>query len=564
VKRTSSDGAKGSSLVLKHRIPPGKPQLFKPFRLGQGITVVGRRPASDIVLDADLVSRQHAKILVTDMGITVHDLDSHNGIFINGKKVRSAPLKKGDLLYVGSVCISIEEGSALADEVHDYGADLNSSDALRAAHTGSENLEDPIARNLAAICKATDLLMDADDQQFYAEVVQICRELTGAEIAAWLTGEPNDLSTGVLLQDAMTPTQDIQLFWPVAKKVVSEGVALFASGAEGGEGAIMCVPIFEGLKAVGAIYLARPDLGPSFTERELNTLSAISHIVGSRMAGRGGMALQATQSVATAPARTSLDGSDEKSQKLQAQVEEANTQILALQAELDHSKDASAEADAGLKTLVEEMVPLAWRTRLEALLANPNAVSAMEEAGTCALIVGITGVDAWAGNASPDEVKERLDRFCAAVKSRSRARGGTVTQVMGHTHLILFPNDSNGVLQAVACAGEIMNLVPPRTDGGVHGAMHAGTTRSGFCGDGPRATHVQVGEAILVAQRMIEKAQPNTLYCTDAIKKAVASAGGLRFVAAGPHLITGMNTPVELHFLTSADAAAAAAVGAGQ
>jgi class 3 adenylate cyclase len=543
-------------------VPAGKSPLFKPHRLGQGVTVLGRRPEADVVINAELVSRQHAKILVTDMGITVHDLDSHNGVFINGKKVRSAPLKEGDLLYVGPVCVSVEDGGTVEEGPQDYQADLNSSDALRAAHTGQENLDDPTARNLAAICKATDLLFDADDVQFYPEVVQICRELTGAEVAAWLTGEPNNLETGVLLQDAMTPTKNIQLFWPVAKKVVSEGVALFSSGDDSSDGAIMCVPIFVGLKAVGALYLARPDRGAAFSERELNTLSAISHIVGSRMAGHGGGALQATHQVDAAPARVSLDGGVE-AERLRAQVDEANTQILALQAELEQSRDGSSEGpDGNLSALLVDMLPTAMVRRVEALKSDPAALGSLQPASTTMLVLGISGIDAWASQAESQEVKKRLDRFCAAVKSRVRARGGEVVQVLGHQHLAAFPGDPGGVQQAVVCAGEVMNLVPPRQDGGVHASVHVTTTLSGFCGDGSRASLVQVGEAVVVAQRMLEKAQPNMLYCTEAVKRALADKGGARFVAAGPHLIAGMSAPVELFFLTQADAVAVGGGGA--
>jgi hypothetical protein len=64
--------------------------------------VVGRSEACDLVLDGPLVSRRHARFVVTDETIVVEDLGSRNGVFVNSIQIaRPVLLKAGDVVMVG-------------------------------------------------------------------------------------------------------------------------------------------------------------------------------------------------------------------------------------------------------------------------------------------------------------------------------------------------------------------------------------------------------------------------------------------------------------------------------
>jgi pSer/pThr/pTyr-binding forkhead associated (FHA) protein len=66
---------------------------------------VGRDPACD-VSDADpRLSRRHAEFQLTPKGIVVRDLDSRNGVRVNGRTVRETLLAPGDLIQVGHLSI---------------------------------------------------------------------------------------------------------------------------------------------------------------------------------------------------------------------------------------------------------------------------------------------------------------------------------------------------------------------------------------------------------------------------------------------------------------------------
>ena len=74
------------------------------FPLHTGTNTVGREPAADVWLDSGSVSRRHARLLVTDDGARLEDLDSKNGTTVNGRPVREpAPLRDGDQLIIGAV-----------------------------------------------------------------------------------------------------------------------------------------------------------------------------------------------------------------------------------------------------------------------------------------------------------------------------------------------------------------------------------------------------------------------------------------------------------------------------
>ncbi len=64
-------------------------------------TTVGRMPDNELRIDADFISRHHAVLLNAAGGITVEDLDSTNGVFVNNVRVARRQLNPGDLVTFG-------------------------------------------------------------------------------------------------------------------------------------------------------------------------------------------------------------------------------------------------------------------------------------------------------------------------------------------------------------------------------------------------------------------------------------------------------------------------------
>jgi pSer/pThr/pTyr-binding forkhead associated (FHA) protein len=69
--------------------------------------VIGRSSELDMVLVEDMVSRKHAKITVSGGKITIEDLGSTNGTFVNGEKVKQARIKEGDRILIGTSILKL-------------------------------------------------------------------------------------------------------------------------------------------------------------------------------------------------------------------------------------------------------------------------------------------------------------------------------------------------------------------------------------------------------------------------------------------------------------------------
>ncbi|MGA7617206.1 MAG: FHA domain-containing protein [Thermoanaerobaculia bacterium] len=73
------------------------------FRLHPQRTLrIGRDPGNDVVLRDPKVSRHHAEVVFERGFFVLHDLDSSNGSFVNGRKIRVAPLIDGAELKLGN------------------------------------------------------------------------------------------------------------------------------------------------------------------------------------------------------------------------------------------------------------------------------------------------------------------------------------------------------------------------------------------------------------------------------------------------------------------------------
>lgn len=82
-------------------------RLMERVYLNKTSTVMGRDPECDFFVDNVDVSWRHCLIDMQARGISVLDLNSTNGTYVNGILVRDAPLKPGDRLELGPCAFAI-------------------------------------------------------------------------------------------------------------------------------------------------------------------------------------------------------------------------------------------------------------------------------------------------------------------------------------------------------------------------------------------------------------------------------------------------------------------------
>lgn len=85
--------------------------VLKEFPLDKERTTIGRKPHNDIQLDDPTVSGQHAAVLMLQNAY-VEDLNSTNGVILNGKKVTRRQLNHGDVIRIGRHELKFVDGQA--------------------------------------------------------------------------------------------------------------------------------------------------------------------------------------------------------------------------------------------------------------------------------------------------------------------------------------------------------------------------------------------------------------------------------------------------------------------
>ncbi|MGH8277548.1 MAG: FHA domain-containing protein, partial [Steroidobacteraceae bacterium] len=64
-------------------------------------TSLGRTPDNDLQIDAKFISRHHAVIMAGPAHTIIEDLNSTNGVLVNGRRITRQPLKDGDTVVIG-------------------------------------------------------------------------------------------------------------------------------------------------------------------------------------------------------------------------------------------------------------------------------------------------------------------------------------------------------------------------------------------------------------------------------------------------------------------------------
>ncbi len=84
----------------------------------QGTVVAGRDARCEIAEDDPMLSRRHAEFVVTDHGTIVRDLQSRNGIRVNGAKLVESLLRPGDVVELADLRIELVD-DAVTDDTQD-------------------------------------------------------------------------------------------------------------------------------------------------------------------------------------------------------------------------------------------------------------------------------------------------------------------------------------------------------------------------------------------------------------------------------------------------------------
>jgi pSer/pThr/pTyr-binding forkhead associated (FHA) protein len=106
------DGARAEAAAVD--APVSSAQLFishgtehvAVWPLNVGRVSIGRAPENDLRLDARFISRRHCQVVTVGSVSTIEDLDSVNGMTINGKVAKRHVLQHADQITLGEYVLT--------------------------------------------------------------------------------------------------------------------------------------------------------------------------------------------------------------------------------------------------------------------------------------------------------------------------------------------------------------------------------------------------------------------------------------------------------------------------
>ena len=269
----------------------------KTHRLKDGLTLAGRLPTCDLVLNDPSVSRHHASLKVADGKCFVQDVGSRFGTFIDGDQLiavqDAVELKPGATLKLGELTLKLEQNmpeTAILSENHEIsegeGTILRQivppqKQASTSADTHLIKLLAEVGRTVVSTQALPDILNRVVDMAFQA---------VPADRAFLMLRDSADaaLEARVLRQrDGKIPT-NATLSRAVVRKVMRERVSILATDATTDPGlsitdsilrfnirSFMCAPLWSQDEVIGVLYLDSPKRG-AFASADLDTLTALA------------------------------------------------------------------------------------------------------------------------------------------------------------------------------------------------------------------------------------------------------------------------------------------------
>jgi diguanylate cyclase (GGDEF)-like protein len=95
------------------------PRLGHRLVLGDTAIDIGRGSAAGLILDADSVSRKHARIERFGGGHKIVDMGSTNGTYVNGVRIKEQILKDGDRIGIGKALLKYIAGGNIEGAYHE-------------------------------------------------------------------------------------------------------------------------------------------------------------------------------------------------------------------------------------------------------------------------------------------------------------------------------------------------------------------------------------------------------------------------------------------------------------
>lgn len=500
----------------------GPGYLDTPYRLKEGMTLLGRAEENHIVLAGEGVSRQHGRLVLFGDTLELHDLGSRNGILVNGRKLEgSTRLREGDLVEVGENRLAILRQDPLQLSIYERKLE-DLPTMLRIQEASEVGLGGPGIDPFLLLYRVSERLARSTSlDSFLDDVASLVLDLAGGEAAAvLLPGSDGFLALRALRhQGRWQGGESAPISWTIARRAFRDRTAICTADASTDPrfqqqesvirfeaGQVICLPILKDKTALGVLYLTRRE-GSGELEKLVEALTAVAYLAASGL-------------------------------ERAVMRERAERETLAR------------------KTLERFLAP----DVVERVVQESGSLR-MEERAASVLFADISGFTPLTERESPDKVVSLLDEFYRKMTETVFSFGGTVDKFIGDEVMAIFgapysygDDAARALRAALAMRGafeEMRRSHPPLEPCALKIGMHHGKVLAGTVGGVNRLSYTAVGDTVNVASRLVALAVPHQILASRGILDAAGEAGA-EAKSLGPRSLKGRTEPVEVFELLGA------------
>ena len=156
------------------------------YVLKAGEILIGRSSQAAIQIDHESVSRRHARLLLSESGVSMSDLGSTNGTYVNDEPITERTLQNGDLLKVGRTILKYLSTDNIEAAYYEEIYRLTTVDGLTRCYNARylrEHLVKEVGRSSRYKRPLSVLLFDVDD---FARINEEFGHLAGDAVLAQL------------------------------------------------------------------------------------------------------------------------------------------------------------------------------------------------------------------------------------------------------------------------------------------------------------------------------------------------------------------------------------------
>jgi len=276
-----------------------------------GAIVAGRHISNALPLPDQEVSRHHARIFPRDGQFFVADLDSRNGVFVNGEKIREQSLQPGDEIALGMTLLFFDppEGKDCAELLSPRGLTIWAETPLkkvflpaRVTTFSREELDEAVARWLERRAAPAvlpyklrsdflQLALGLDRVQSRGALAEITLDFLttriGAARMAVMAVDARKKNLEILLRRAdeelMDADENFEINRDVVRVALDGETAVFCpscakdyrfqhlipAAGDYSLGSFLAAPFYRGREYGGFLYMDTPASGPAYDYKAL-------------------------------------------------------------------------------------------------------------------------------------------------------------------------------------------------------------------------------------------------------------------------------------------------------